>query len=117
VRFSAGAIGDAFWSHMAHLGVRHVDPSGCPVRVLEVKSCGACKRLWERLEPMGGGSPAVLGRLHGAAGGSVYVRADVMAAQAAPARPKPLCDREPDSVRIVRHFVTPSVTRYARGAR
>jgi len=104
MRFRPDALGDVFWNHLGHLGVRFIDPSGVPVRCLEVKTCVPCRRLWDKLEPMGGGSPAVLGRLYTATGSPVYVRADVDAAQAAPARPKPLCDREPDSVRVVRHF-------------
>lgn len=104
MRFRPDALGDAFWNHLGHLGVRFIDPSGVPVRCLEVKRCVSCRLLWDKLEPMGGGSPAVLGRLFNGAGGSVYVRADVDAAKGAEGRPKPLCDRVPDSVRVVRHF-------------
>lgn len=113
MRFAVSDDSAKFWAHFGHLGIRHEDPSGVPWRALVPESCEPCKRLWEKLEPMGNGSPAVLGRLWTAAGEAVFVRADTETAAKARSAERPLCDREPDSVRVVRHFTAPSL----RGAR
>jgi hypothetical protein len=63
---------------------------------------------------MGGGSPAVMARLYNAAGAPVYVRADTEIAAQGRRPERPLCDREPDSVRVVRHFTTPLLRRTQR---